>query len=208
VACLDLVIPIVAGAKSREMLEWRSGLPTLTFWLRLPPTPPSNAAFAPASSPGALPAEGRTLSYLSIGLGGIGQPQEGLQVLEEGFVSVAKTGEQIAGPELHHVKGRLVLAQNPSDLAEAERCFRTAIEIAGGKVRDHRMPGGFEPSRLFRMGRGAVAHHPGDRGWPIARIPRSTLAVAVMSSFKLCSQREKSPWAFLSSASGSLYVSV
>jgi transposase len=68
--------------------------------------------------------------------------------------------------------------------------------------------GGFEPSRLFRMSRGAVAHHPGDRGWPITRIPRSTLAVAVMSSFKLCSQREKSPWAFLSGASGSLYVSV
>src|SRR5205807_1234219 len=38
--------------------------------------------------------------------------------------------------------------------------------------------GGFEPSRLFRMSRGAVAHHPGDRGWPITRIPRSTLAVA------------------------------
>jgi hypothetical protein len=51
-------------------------------------------------------------------------------------------------------------------------------------------------------------HHPGDRGWPIAWIQRSTLAVAVMSSFKLCSQREKSPWAFLSDASGSLYVSV
>src|ERR1700730_11392127 len=57
--------------------------------------------------------------------------------------------------------------------------------------------GGFEPSRLFRMSRGAVAHHPGDRGWPITRIPRSTLAVAVMSSFKLCSQREKSPMGIL-----------
>ena len=51
-------------------------------------------------------------------------------MLEEGFASVAKTGAQLDGPWLHHVKGELLLAQNPSDVAEAERCFRTAIEIA------------------------------------------------------------------------------
>jgi class 3 adenylate cyclase/tetratricopeptide (TPR) repeat protein len=70
------------------------------------------------------------LRYLAIGLGGIGRPQEGLQVVEEGFASVMKTGEQIDVPSLHRVKGELLLAQNPSDVAEAERCFRTAIEIA------------------------------------------------------------------------------
>jgi predicted ATPase len=31
---------------------------------------------------------------------------------------------------LHHVKGELLLAQNPSDCAKAELCFRTAIETA------------------------------------------------------------------------------
>jgi predicted ATPase len=31
---------------------------------------------------------------------------------------------------LHHVKGELLLAQNPSDGPKAEPCFRTAIEIA------------------------------------------------------------------------------
>ena len=51
-------------------------------------------------------------------------------MLEEGFASVAKTGEQIDSPSLHHVKGELLLAQNPSDAVEAEQCFRTAIEIA------------------------------------------------------------------------------
>jgi tetratricopeptide (TPR) repeat protein len=70
------------------------------------------------------------LNYLAIGLTGIGRPLEGLQVLEEGFASLAKTGEQIASPYVHHVKGRLLLAQNPPDAAEAERCFRAAIEIA------------------------------------------------------------------------------
>jgi class 3 adenylate cyclase/tetratricopeptide (TPR) repeat protein len=68
--------------------------------------------------------------FLAYGLGRIGRPQEGLQVLEEGFASVAKTGEQLGSPWLHRVKGELLLAQNPSDVAEAERCFRTAIEIA------------------------------------------------------------------------------
>jgi len=51
-------------------------------------------------------------------------------VLEEGFASVAQTGEESFGPSLHDIKGELLLAQNPSDVAEAERCFRTAIEIA------------------------------------------------------------------------------
>jgi adenylate cyclase len=70
------------------------------------------------------------LCLLVPGLGRIGRPEEGLQVLEEGFASIAKTGEQIAIPYLHHVKGELLLVQNPSDVAEAERCLRTAIEIA------------------------------------------------------------------------------
>jgi predicted ATPase len=71
------------------------------------------------------------LCLLASGLGKVGRPQEGPQVLEEGFASVAKTGEQISSPYLHHVKGELLLARNPSEAAKAELCFRTAIEIAG-----------------------------------------------------------------------------
>jgi predicted ATPase len=51
-------------------------------------------------------------------------------VLEEGFASSAKTGEQLGSPYLHHVKGELLLIQNTSHVAEAERCFCIAIEIA------------------------------------------------------------------------------
>jgi predicted ATPase len=51
-------------------------------------------------------------------------------LLEERFASVAKTGEQASSSLLHHVKGKLLLAQNPSDLAKADQFFRTAIEIA------------------------------------------------------------------------------
>jgi predicted ATPase len=68
-------------------------------------------------------------SFLASGLGKIRRLQEGLQVLDEGFASVAKTGEQLSNLSLHHVKGELLLEQNPGG-AEAERCFRIAIEIA------------------------------------------------------------------------------
>ncbi len=51
-------------------------------------------------------------------------------MVKEGLASVAKTGQRFADPPLHHVKGELLLAQNPSHGAEAELCFRTAIEIA------------------------------------------------------------------------------
>ena len=70
------------------------------------------------------------LCFLASGLGKVGRAREGLEAVEEGLASVAKTGERIYGPPLHHVKGELLLSQNPSDAAEAEQCFRTAIEIA------------------------------------------------------------------------------
>ena len=75
--------------------------------------------------------EGRlTPGLLASGLGRIGRPHEGLQVVEEGLVSVAKTGLQLDIPILHHTKGELLLlVQRPSN-EQAELCFRTAIEIA------------------------------------------------------------------------------
>jgi hypothetical protein len=48
-------------------------------------------------------------SLLASGLGRIGRPEKGLQVMEEGFASTAKTGEQFGSPWLHHVKGKLLL---------------------------------------------------------------------------------------------------
>ena len=67
---------------------------------------------------------------LASGLGRLGRLQEALDVVEDGFACVAETGEQQSSPSLHHVRGELLLAQNPLDVVEAEQCFRTAIEIA------------------------------------------------------------------------------
>jgi class 3 adenylate cyclase/tetratricopeptide (TPR) repeat protein len=70
---------------------------------------------------------------LAQGLGRAGRPQEGLEEVEEGLASVARVGQWFADPLLHHAKGELLLAQNPSDGAKAELSFRTAIEIARGQ---------------------------------------------------------------------------
>jgi predicted ATPase len=82
----------------------------------------------------AFPATGTPMGWyfgiLASGLGRVGRLQEALDVVEDGLACVAKTGEQQSSPSLHHVRGELLQAQNPSDGGQAELCFRTAIEIA------------------------------------------------------------------------------
>jgi tetratricopeptide (TPR) repeat protein len=56
-----------------------------------------------------------------------GLPHEGLEAVAQGMRLVQNNGE------LHRVKGELLLIQVPSDEAEAERCFRTAIDMAHGQ---------------------------------------------------------------------------
>ncbi|HEV3112608.1 MAG TPA: AAA family ATPase [Candidatus Binataceae bacterium] len=57
--------------------------------------------------------------------------------LEEGLATVAtalreteRSGERMVEPELYRVKGELLLMRDPPDEAEAERCLRTAIDVA------------------------------------------------------------------------------
>jgi len=53
-------------------------------------------------------------------------PEEGLEAIAQGMA----LGQETFKPELHRVKGELLLIKDPSEPAEAERCLRTAIEIA------------------------------------------------------------------------------
>jgi class 3 adenylate cyclase/tetratricopeptide (TPR) repeat protein len=53
---------------------------------------------------------------------------------EEGLAAVAQAGANVGGAVaagFEHLKGELLLMRDPSAQAEAERCFRKAIEIAG-----------------------------------------------------------------------------
>ena len=77
-------------------------------------------------------------AFLASGSEGSDGPRKALQVVEEGFASVAKTGERISSPSLHHVKGELLLAQNPSDSAKRSDVSARRSKSLGGKVRDRR----------------------------------------------------------------------
>jgi class 3 adenylate cyclase/tetratricopeptide (TPR) repeat protein/ribosomal protein L40E len=60
----------------------------------------------------------------------LGCYEEGLSAVAEGLARAAETGERMAEAELHRVKGELLIRRDPADDDQAERCFRTAIEIA------------------------------------------------------------------------------
>jgi predicted ATPase len=62
--------------------------------------------------------------------GNIGQFGEGLKLIEEAIAIAHDTAELAFEPELHRVKGELLLKPDPPNTAEAEQCFRTAIEHA------------------------------------------------------------------------------
>jgi predicted ATPase len=59
-----------------------------------------------------------------------GRREEGLSAVADALARVEQTGERMAEAALYRVKGELLRIRNPSDEAEAERCFRIAIEIA------------------------------------------------------------------------------
>ena len=58
---------------------------------------------------------------------------EGLSALTEALAVAEEHEEFCHLPELHRLKGELLLKQNDSIVEEAENCFRSAIEIAGNQ---------------------------------------------------------------------------
>jgi adenylate cyclase len=70
------------------------------------------------------------LAYLAGAHKKAGQVEEGRVVVAEGMAFVAKTGECEYDAEVRRVKAELLVAQSPSDQAEAEALFRDALEIA------------------------------------------------------------------------------
>src|SRR5262249_13413866 len=70
------------------------------------------------------------LALLAEAHGVMGQPESGLTVLAEALTLVDTTGERWYEPELHRLKGALLLQQSSDNQAEAETCFHQAIAIA------------------------------------------------------------------------------
>jgi predicted ATPase len=59
-----------------------------------------------------------------------GLPDEGLTTVATALRETERGGERTIEPELYRVKGELLLIRDSPDEAEAERGFRTAIDIA------------------------------------------------------------------------------
>jgi tetratricopeptide (TPR) repeat protein len=59
--------------------------------------------------------------------------EEGLAVVANGLALAGKSGAGLFEPELYRIKGELLLLQGESNAAEADDCFRQAIQIARGQ---------------------------------------------------------------------------
>jgi len=70
------------------------------------------------------------LALVSEAYAGIGRAKEGLAVLAEALAIVNKNGERFYEAELHRLKGELLLNLCVDNEAEAEACFRQALEVA------------------------------------------------------------------------------
>ena len=62
--------------------------------------------------------------------GNHGHAKEGLDWVAKGLATAEQTGVRNAEPELHRLKGELLMIKDPGNVAEAERSLRTAINVA------------------------------------------------------------------------------
>jgi predicted ATPase len=70
------------------------------------------------------------LALLAEASGKRGQVEEGLHLLAEALAVAKDTGECRWDAELHRLKGELLLARPAEHHAEAETCFRQALDVA------------------------------------------------------------------------------
>jgi tetratricopeptide (TPR) repeat protein len=59
-----------------------------------------------------------------------GRAEEGLDLVAKGLAIAEQTGQRAAEAELHRLKGELLMATDAGNLADAERCLRTALDVA------------------------------------------------------------------------------
>ena len=70
------------------------------------------------------------LGLLATTCGSLERADEGLGILDEAFELVEKNGERMYEPELHRVRGELLLRCSLDREAEAQICFQRALAIA------------------------------------------------------------------------------
>ena len=70
------------------------------------------------------------LLLLAEAYGKAGQVEVGLQTLAEALALVDQTQERVYEAELYRLQGELLLARSAEHYAEAETCFRQALDVA------------------------------------------------------------------------------
>jgi predicted ATPase len=95
------------------------------------------------------------LALLAEALGAEGRAREGLTTLAEALALATATGEQFWEAELYRLQGECLLACAEADPAEAEACFRQALEVARRQgARSLELRAALSLGRLFlRQGR-------------------------------------------------------
>jgi len=63
----------------------------------------------------------------------VGRADKALAIFDEEFARIERSGARQREPGLYSLKGNAILMDDSSATAEAEACFRKAIEIAGGQ---------------------------------------------------------------------------
>jgi predicted ATPase len=79
---------------------------------------------------GAVLARPMHLGLLAESCGRVGRRDEGLALLGEALTAIEKTGERWEEAEVYRIKGELLGMSAEDDCAEAEGCFRRALEVA------------------------------------------------------------------------------
>jgi adenylate cyclase len=59
-----------------------------------------------------------------------GRVAEAFDLVAEGLTTAERTGLRMPEAELHRLKGELILIRDAANVEEAERCLRTAIDVA------------------------------------------------------------------------------
>jgi tetratricopeptide (TPR) repeat protein len=73
------------------------------------------------------------LAWLAKGYAGLGQTNRALSMLDQILADAERSGSVVDEAEILRIKGDAILMRDPSATAEAENCFRKAIEIARGQ---------------------------------------------------------------------------
>ena len=70
------------------------------------------------------------LPHLMTALAEAIEPEDGLAIISDALAFVETTGERYYEPELHRLRGELLLAISGDNEPDAERCFQRALEVA------------------------------------------------------------------------------